>query len=186
MYKTSPSSSATPHPATLPERAFPVRAAYAAGLLVCAGLMSYALYLQYVVELEPCPLCIFQRVIVCAMDIVFLIAALHGPRRTGAIGYAVAQTILGAIGIGLALRHLWIQSLPPDQVPACGMGIGYMLETLPLADVITRTLQGSGECAKVDLVLGLSIPAWTLILFVVLVGWAVVVAVRSPSVARDS
>ena len=95
---------------------------------------------------------------------------MHGPRRTGAIGYAVAQTILGAIGIGLALRHLWIQSLPPDQVPACGMGIGYMLETLPLADVITRTLQGSGECAKVDLVLGLSIPAWTLILFVVLVG----------------
>jgi len=156
-----------------------LRAAYFAGFAVCAALMAYALYLQYVLDLEPCPLCMFQRVMVCAMGGVFLIAALHGPRRAGAWGYAGLQFVLGAAGIGLALRHLWIQSLPADQVPACGMGIGYMLETLPLGDVIMRTLAGSGECAKVDLVLGLSIPAWTLMLFVVLMVWSVVLAIRT-------
>jgi disulfide bond formation protein DsbB len=154
------------------------RAAYLTGFLICAGLMAYALYLQYGLEIEPCPLCMFQRVAVSTMGLVFLIAALHGPQRRGAWGYAVLQLVIGALGSGLALRHLWIQSLPPDQVPACGMGIGYMLETLPFAEVITRTLKGSGECAKVDLILGLSIPAWTLTLFVLLIGWAFLIAAR--------
>ena len=121
----------------------------------------------------------FQRVALTAMGCVFLIAALHGPGRAGAWGYALLQLILGGIGIALALRHLYIQSLPPDQVPACGMGIGYMLDTLPLGDVIMRTLKGSGECAHVDLVLGLSIPAWTLILFALLIGGAFVLAARN-------
>jgi len=154
------------------------RAGYLAGFLVCAALMGYAFYLQYVEAMEPCPLCMFQRVVVVAMGIVFLIATLHGPGRRGATGYAVAQAVLGAVGVGLALRHLWIQSLPADQVPACGMGIGYMLETLPFFEVVARTLKGSGECAHVDLVLGLSIPAWTLLLFVALVAWSIVLAVR--------
>jgi disulfide bond formation protein DsbB len=149
------------------------------GLLVCAGLMAYALYLQYVLDIEPCPLCMFQRVTVIAMGAVFLIAALHGPARAGAWMYAVLQLVLGGTGMGLALRHLWIQSLPADQVPACGMGIGYMFETLPFFDVIERTLKGSGECAKIDLVLGLSIPAWTLALFVALIMWAMLLAAKS-------
>src|ERR1700752_5027333 len=143
------------------------------GFVVCAGLMGYALYLQYVLELEPCPLCMFQRVVMSAMGVVFLVAAVHRPGRAGGWGYSIVQMVLGALGIGLSLGRLWIQSLPPDQVPACGMGISYMLESLPLVDVITRTLKGSGEWAKVDLVLGLSIPAWTLILFIALIGWSI-------------
>src|SRR5258706_2038399 len=154
------------------------RAGYLVGFLICAGVMAYALYLQYVLDLEPCPLCMFQRVAVSAMGVVFLIAALHGPLRRGAWGYAILQLVIGALGSGLALRHLWIQSLPADQVPACGMGIGYMFETLPFAEVIARTLKGSGECAKVDLILGVSLPAWTLILFVVLIAWSFLIAVR--------
>lgn len=155
------------------------RLGYLLGFLVCAGLMAYALYLQFVLDIEPCPLCMFQRVTVITMGAVFLIAALHGPARTGAWMYAVLQLVLGGAGIGLALRHLWIQSLPADQVPACGMGIGYMLETLPFFDVIERTLKGSGECARVDLVLGLSIPAWTLALFVALIVWTALLAAKS-------
>ena len=155
------------------------RTGYFLAFAVCAGLMAYAFYLQYVMDLEPCPLCMFQRVALSAMGIVFLIAAAHGPARNGAWGYAALQVILGGAGSALALRHLWIQSLPPDQVPACGMGIGYMLETLPFFDVIARTLKGSGECAKVDLVLGLSIPAWTLALFVALIAWSVLLAARA-------
>jgi disulfide bond formation protein DsbB len=155
------------------------RGPYLAGFLVCAAMMGYAFYLQYVLELEPCPLCMFQRVALTSMGVVFLAAALHGPARAGAWGYAFVQLILGGAGIGLALRHLYIQSLPADQVPACGMGIGYMLETLPLGDVIMRTLKGSGECAKVDLVAGLSIPAWNLIVFALLVIATFVVAARN-------
>lgn len=158
---------------------FARRGAYLAGFLMCAALMGYAFYLQYALDLEPCPLCMFQRVALTAMGIVFLIAALHGPRRRGAFGYALLQLLVGGAGIGLALRHLYIQSLPADQVPACGMGIGYMLETLPLGDVIMRTLKGSGECAHVDLVAGLSIPAWTLLLFVALIAASFVVALRN-------
>lgn len=153
------------------------RVGYAMAFAVCAALMGYAFYLQYVEGLEPCPLCMFQRVAVTAMGIVFLVAAIHAPRASGARFYAGLLLLFGALGIGLSLRHLWIQSLPPDQVPACGMGIGYMLETLPFFDVIERTLKGSGECAKVDLVMGLSIPAWTLILFVALIVWGALIAV---------
>jgi disulfide bond formation protein DsbB len=154
------------------------RAGYFLGFVVCAALLSYALYLQYALDLEPCPLCMFQRVVLVAMGAVFLIATLHGPARTGAWIYSVLQLVLGGAGIGLALRHLWIQSLPADQVPACGMGIGYMFETLRFFDVIERTLKGSGECAHVDLVLGLSIPAWTLALFVVLIVWSLLLAAK--------
>lgn len=172
-----PTFQAGPAPmlAWLPSR----RAGYLLAFASCAALMAYAFYLQYAMDLEPCPLCMFQRVALSAMGIVFLIAAVHAPERTGAWVYAVFQVILGGTGIALALRHLWIQSLPPDQVPACGMGIGYMLDTLPFFDVIERTLKGSGECAKVDLVLGLSIPAWTLALFVVLIAWSVLLAAKS-------
>lgn len=155
------------------------RAGYFLGFAICAALMSYALYLQYVLDLEPCPLCMFQRVALVAMGIVFLIAALHGPARTGAWLYGVLQLVLGGTGVALALRHLWIQHLPADQVPACGMGIGYMFETLPFFDVIERTLKGSGECARVDLVLGLSIPAWTLGLFTLLIIWSLLLAAES-------
>ena len=155
------------------------RAGYFLGFAVCAALMSYAFYLQYALNIEPCPLCMFQRVALVAMGAVFLIATLHGPGRAGAWMYGVLQLVIGAAGIAIAARHLWIQSLPADQVPACGMGIGYMLETLPFIDVIERTLKGSGECAHVDLVLGLPIPAWNLGLFALVIVWAMLLAGRS-------
>lgn len=155
------------------------RAGYLMAFALCAGLMGYAFYLQYVEGLEPCPLCMFQRVVLTAMGIVFLIAGIQGPGTKGARIYATLLFVLGAAGVALSVRHLWIQSLPPDQVPACGMGIGYMLETLPFLEVIDRTLKGSGECAHVDLVAGLSIPAWTLILFVALFAWSVILAWRA-------
>ena len=162
------------------------RAGYVIAFAVCAVLMGYAFYLQYVQDLEPCPLCMFQRVALSAMGAVFLVAAIHDPKDRGARVYALLTLVVGAAGIALALRHLWIQSLPADQVPACGMGIGYMFETLPFFEVVERTLKGSGECAHVDLVLGLSIPAWTLMLFVALVIWAVLLALPSLTRGRRS
>lgn len=145
------------------------RAAYLFGFLVCAALMSYAFYLQYVKELEPCPMCWFQRVALLAMGLVFLAAALTNPGRPGAKLYAWLTLLTGGIGAALSARHLYIQSLPSDQLPSCGMGITYMLESLPFLDVFARALKGSTECNKIDLILGLPIPAWNLAFFLVAV-----------------
>lgn len=142
------------------------RAVYFVGFLLCAALMAYAFYLQYVEELEPCPLCYFQRLAMIGLGFVFLAAAIHNPEQRGAWVYASLQLAIGGTGATIAARHVWIQHLPPEEVPSCGMGIFYMLDTLPIFDVINKTLAGSGECAKVDWTfLGLSIPGWNFLFY---------------------
>ncbi len=141
------------------------RTAYAFGFAVCAALMAYAYYLQYVKALEPCPMCWFQRGALLLMAIVFLIGAIVKTEQRGARVLALGTLLTGGLGVGLAARHLYIQSLPADQLPSCGMGITYMLESLPFLDVFSRALKGSVECNKIDLILGLPIPAWNLIFF---------------------
>jgi disulfide bond formation protein DsbB len=145
----------------------PRRIAYLLAFAVCAGLIGYALYLQYVDGLDPCPLCVFQRIAVIGMGLVFLVAAWQNPGRTGAGVYALVQLVIGGAGVALAARQVWLQSLPKDQVPACGMGLSYMLETLPFTDVFKKVLQGSGECAEKGWeFLHLSIAGWTLVFFI--------------------
>ena len=153
-----------------PLNVFPTRrSAYLAGFLICAGLIAYALYLQYVQMLEPCPMCWFQRVAVVALGLVFLIGAVMNPGRPGAKVLAWLALLTGGGGAALAARHLYIQSLPADALPSCGMGITYMLQSLPFLDVFARAVKGSVECNKIDLILGLPIPAWTLVFFIVAV-----------------
>jgi protein dithiol:quinone oxidoreductase len=148
----------------------PRRAAYLLGFLVCAGLMAWALYLQYGLDLDPCPLCIFQRIAVIATGVVFLVAAVHNPRRGGAAVYALLTLIVAGTGAALAALQVWIQAQPKGSVASCGMGLNYMLETLPLTDVIGRVLKGSGECAEQGwLFMGLAIPAWTFVFFIAMV-----------------
>jgi len=139
------------------------------GFLACAGLMAYALYTQYVLNLEPCPLCIFQRVAVIGLGAVFGLAALHDPVLFGRRIYGALILIVAAAGAGVAGRHLWLQTLPPERVPACGPGLDYMLEAFPFTEMLQTVLSGSGECAKVDwMFLGLAMPGWVLISVVVL------------------
>ncbi len=125
--------------------------------VICFMLVGIAVGLEVILGMEPCPLCIFQRLVFLILGAVLLIGALI-PGRT----VAVAGLLSALAGIALALRHLWLQSLPPDQVPTCGPGLDYLLGAFPLADVVSMVLSGSGECAEVDRVLGLSIPIWTL------------------------
>ncbi len=148
----------------------PRRIAYFLAFGVCAGLIAYAFYLQYVDGLEPCPLCQVQRACVIAMGLVFLVAGYQNPRRGGATAYALLQLLLGGAGIAVATRQLWLQSLPKDQVPSCGMGLNYMLETLPMTDVLKKVFEGSGECAEKGWeFLHLSIAGWTLVFFVAMI-----------------
>lgn len=155
------------------------RSACLAGALACAGLMAYALYAQHGLGLEPCPLCILQRVAVIATGLVFLVAAVHGPAGRGRWVYAGLAFLAAAIGAGIASHHVWLQSLPADQVPACGPGFDYMMEAFPLGQALRMIFAGSGECAEVDwTLLGLSMPVWTLIGFIGLALWALLAASR--------
>lgn len=147
---------------------------------VCALLLGYAYYLQHVQGLEPCPLCIFQRVALLGLGIVFLLAALHNPDALGARVYAALIGLVALAGIGVASRHVYIQSLPAGQVPECGATLDFMLEVFPLAEVVRKVLTASGECGVVDWrFLGLSIPAWTLISLAALGVVGVVANLRS-------
>ena len=151
----------------------PRRLAYLLGFLVCAGLMAWAFYLQYVLELEPCPLCVFQRIAVIATGVVFLVAAAHNPGRTGATVYALLTLLISGTGAAIAAWHVWIQAQPKGTVAACGMGLNYMLETLPFTEVISRVLKGSGECAEAGwLFMGLAIPSWTFVFFIAMIASA--------------
>lgn len=138
-----------------------------AGFLVCAALLAYAYYAQFGLGLEPCPLCIFQRVGVFAVGIVFLLAAIHHPGVTGRRVYAVLVALAAIVGGAVAARHVWLQSLPPDLVPACGPGLEYMLDVFSVGETLRMVFTGSGECANADWTfLGLSMPAWVLVAFV--------------------
>ncbi len=149
--------------------------------LACTALMGYALYSQYGLGLEPCPLCIFQRVAVIATGSIFLLAALHGPARLGRLIYGGLAAAAAAVGLGVAGRHVWLQNLPPDQVPACGPGLDFMLDTFGLGEVLRMVLSGSGECADVSWsFLGLSMPAWVAISCACLAIWAVWNNIRRP------
>ena len=143
------------------------------GFGVCAGLIAFALYTQLHGGLQPCPLCIFQRIAFAAVGLVLLLAGLHAPRGSGGRRvYGVLALLAAAVGIGIAGRHVWLQHLPPDQVPTCGPGLDYLLEAMPLAGVVRKVLTGSGECALVDWrFLGLSMPEWSLLWFVLLAAW---------------
>lgn len=156
------------------------RSAYLLGFLICAALIGFALFSQFQWGLQPCPLCIFQRIAFAALGIVFLIGALHAPKGAGGRRtYGILAFIAAAVGIGIAGRHVWLTHLPPDQVPHCGPPLEFMMETNALTDVIRKVLTGSGECAKVDWTfLGLSMPAWSLLWFALLAVWALWAAFR--------
>jgi protein dithiol:quinone oxidoreductase len=140
------------------------RTANSLGAVACAALLAYAYYAQYVMHLEPCPLCIFQRVGVFAIGVIFAIAAAHDPAGWGRRAYAGLLTLAALATIGVAVRHLYIQSLPPGTISACGASLDFMLKVFPLTDVLVKVLTGSGECAKVTWrFLGLAMPAWVLI-----------------------
>jgi protein dithiol:quinone oxidoreductase len=158
-----------------------------AGFFACVGLLAYALYAQFDLGVDPCPLCIFQRVGVAALGVVFLIAALHNPRGWGTRAYAVLLAVAALATIGVAARHLYVQHLPPGSLPSCGAPLGVMLKFSPFFDVIRKVLSGSGECSEVNWrFLGLAMPAWVLICALVLGAFGVTANATVAQTSRDS
>jgi len=157
------------------------RLAFAAPAVICAALLGYGFYLQYVQGLEPCPLCMVQRGFFMSVMALFVIAALHRPQRAGAWIYAVLIVLFASSGAAAAARQVWLQHLPADKVPQCGPDLFFMLENLPLSRTLQKLIQGSGECAKVDWTfLGLSIAGWSLVWFTALAVYALWLAARRP------
>jgi disulfide bond formation protein DsbB len=134
------------------------------GFLVCAALLAYAFYSQFHLGLEPCPLCIFQRIGIALTGLLFLIAALHHPRSAGRTLYAVLIALAALATAAVAARHVYVQSLPPGTLPSCGAPLATLLKFTPLFEVIKKVLTGSGECGEVNWrFLGLAMPAWVLL-----------------------
>ena len=154
------------------------------GAVGCAtGLLTAILYFQKHLGLEPCPMCIFQRVAMLATGAIFLLAAVHGPKSGGRWVYSGLATLAASIGGFIAARHVWLQGLPEDQRPACGPTLDFLMQMMPLQEVITLILKGDGNCAKIDWTLfGQSIPFWTMIAFVGFIAWALLM----PLLARNT
>ncbi len=161
------------------------RAQFLAGFFACVAVLAYALYSEYYGGLVPCPLCTFQRGAFVLLGLVFLIGGLHAPRGpAGRRIYSILALLASVLGISIAGRHVWLQHLPADQVPACGPDLSFMMEAFPLSDVLRKVFTGSGECARVDwTLLGLSMPEWSLICFVVLALWALQAGFRRRKVS---
>ena len=145
----------------------------------CAGLLACGYYLQYFEGQDPCPLCLVQRLFYYAIGLVLLAGAIHGPGRLGARIYSIGAFVLAAGGFATATRHVWLQHLPPDQVPACGPDLFFMLDNLPLGRTLQLLLRGSGQCAEVHWrFLGLSIAEWSFAWFALLALYAVFLAFK--------
>jgi disulfide bond formation protein DsbB len=154
------------------------RTQFLLGFLACAGLLAYAIYTQLHDGLEPCNLCIFQRIAFFGLGLVFLAGGLHGPRGAGRHGYGVLAVLAALAGIAIAGRHVWIQMFP-SPTASCGVPLSFMRETMSTGDVIRKVMTATGNCGDIDWTfLGLSMPWWSLIWFVLLGAWAVYAAFR--------
>jgi protein dithiol:quinone oxidoreductase len=132
--------------------------------LVCAGMLGYAIYAEKYLGYEPCPLCMFQRVCIGVLGIIFLIAGLHRARQTGAFVYGGLVFLAAGAATWVAGRHVWVQHQPPGTVPSCGAPLDNLLEMFPLLEVIRKVMTGGGECGNIDwTLLGISMPGWVLI-----------------------
>jgi disulfide bond formation protein DsbB len=147
--------------------------------LGCVLLMGAALYLEHALGLEPCPLCIVQRIFVIAFGLVCLVAALHGPGVVGRRVYATLALLFAAGGAATAGRQVWLQGVPAEELPACLPSLEYMMEALPFQDIVRMVLHGSADCAEVNWTLfGMSIPEWSLLGFVGMILFALFLLLR--------
>jgi len=135
--------------------------------LSCAALLATAYYFEYVLYMDPCPLCIMQRIAVLLVGLAGLAGFLFARNQIARMVSSGFMLLSALLGIGVAGRHVWIQGLPADEVPTCGPSLEYMVDTLPWAEVLTVMLRGNGNCADLQWsFIGLSMPQWMIVWFI--------------------
>jgi len=140
------------------------RALNLTGFLACAGLMGCAFFFEFVMKLQPCNMCMLQRIAITELGVVFLLAALHDPARIGARIYGLLIAAAAGVAIALSARHVWMQMQPPGSLPSCGADFWTMVDMLPFREVVRRIVNGGGECQAILWSLfGLSLPAWLIL-----------------------
>lgn len=151
------------------------RPLYLLSFILCLALLVTAYYMEYVMGLEPCPLCIVQRVVFILLGLISLAAVLHNPqpraqsgkRSSAARVYGLAVTLFAAFGVAIAGRQVWLQHQPADQLPSCLPSLDYMMDVLPFQEMLRLVFSGTADCAAVTWTfLGLSIAEYTLIAFI--------------------
>ncbi len=148
--------------------------------LLCCILIGSAIYIEETVKLEPCALCIFQRIVFAILGLLFLIGSLFKFKQPMRRFYHLFTALVAFSGVFLATKQVWLEHLPPDQVPTCGASLKYLFQILPVQKAIQVALQGSGSCAKVTWrLLGFSIPSWSLLFFVLLAALSIWQAFRN-------
>lgn len=153
------------------------RAGYLLGFVASFASVGLALWIQTRYQLNPCPLCISQRMVLIGLGLLFLTAAIHNPAQVGRKIYAALHVMVAIGGAGVAIRHWWLQAHRDSMVADCGVGFDYMFENFPLRKALTLVFRGTGDCAAIDWTyLGLSIPQMALITFIGFVGYALYLA----------
>lgn len=149
--------------------------------IICFGLLCFAAYLQYSLHLQPCPLCVIQRICVAILGLIFMVGALYIPRsKSMRWFFSLILVLFSGLGAVTAIRHIWLQHQPPGTVATCSASLDYMLQNFPITQTLMQLLNGSGDCAQVTWqLLHLSIPEWTLIFFVLFLFFGLLRLTRS-------
>ena len=147
---------------------FTPRLTYFYAFLSIVGIFALALYLEYFKGVNPCPLCILQRVFLGALGITFFIGFVFAKTRLRSIMIGISSVVFSLCGALLAGRQAWIQYLPANQSADCGVSLQYMLHVLPIDQVVKKIFQGTAECSRVDWsFLSLSMAQWSLVSFII-------------------
>jgi len=146
---------------------------YLLGFISSFGLVGLALWIQTHYNLNPCPLCISQRIIFLGLGLLFLFAAFVKPSTMLKKIMTLLMVLTALGGVGVAARHWWLQANRESMIADCGVGFDYMFDNFPLQKALTLVFKGTGDCAAIDwTLLGLSIPQMSLIAYISFAGYA--------------
>ena len=152
---------------------FQGRGGYVLGFLACFGIVALALVIQVQNQLEPCPLCISQRIIFMGAGVLFLLHAFISPKVWLSAAFTLLEILTALGGVGVAIRHWWLQAHKEEIFADCGVGFDYMFENFPLKKALTLVFRGTGDCAAIDWTfLGLTLPQLGLISFLLVAVYA--------------
>jgi len=156
------------------------RPAFAAIFVACAVLIGIALYMQEQMGLEPCPMCILQRYAFFVIGVIALVGAIHGPRGNAVTVYSGLVLLFAMLGGGISIRHSYLQHFPPA-TSACGTDLEFLVNTFPLSQALPKIFAGTGDCSVVHWkMLGLSIPEWALVWYLIFAATALYLIMRKP------